>query len=139
MEAPCERGIIIGYIAGKSRFMRSRFVRQFASIVGMLAILMTAFAPAISQALVVRDPGHDVTEWRCSSATHSAHPAHNLGALDACGYCSFIAHFPAAPPSATSPQCVFAVYAVAYSGHFNSTAPFAPVAAAQPRAPPLTA
>jgi hypothetical protein len=143
------RGIIACSIASKNRFMRSRFIRQLGSIIGLIAILMTAFAPAVSQAIYANSQARTVPAAYCSAtsrdgintrfnsdplAGHDRASAHNH--WDACGYCNFVAHSPGAPPSPNTKQPVSAPQTPRYSGSFESIAPYAPVVAAQPRAPP---
>jgi Protein of unknown function (DUF2946) len=129
--------------------MRSRFIRQLGSIIGLLAILMTAFAPAVSQAIDASSQAGTVPAAYCSAASRdginarfNADPlARRDGAgthdhWDACGYCNFVAHSPAAPSSPNAKQPVSAPQTPRYSGSFESIPPYAPVVAAQPRAPP---
>lgn len=147
-------GIIVGSIVWIPCFMRSRFIRQWGSIIGLLAILMTALAPAISQGMQAMQaqaaPGQTddyVTAYCSATAKSSAHvtlpsrlanhastSAH--GPLSACGYCDFVAHFPAATPSVASRSFSVSAYSPLYHGDAYSIEPYAPVVAAQPRAPP---
>ncbi|WP_404659308.1 DUF2946 domain-containing protein [Caballeronia udeis] len=126
--------------------MRRRLVRKFGSLLGLLAILMTALAPAVSQALASGAQPKIILSAFCSATspnpqtgtakpTSSQHSA--AGHWNACGYCNLAAHSPAAPP------CASAYQARATSGSLpdNTPAqpfpPYAPVFAAQPRAPPV--
>ena len=77
-------------------------LQKLGSILGLLAILMTALAPAVSQALASREridallhsycsadnPSGDLQEDHARSAPTHAH-------LHACGYCHFFSHAPA--------------------------------------------
>jgi hypothetical protein len=122
--------------------MRHRLVRKFGSLIGLLAILMTVLAPAVSQALASGAHAETILSVYCSAASHaqaekrtpSQHSA--AGHWDACDYCNFVAHAPAAPPSAHTLQPRLAAASRAASARVQSIAPYAPVFAAQPRAPP---
>lgn len=124
--------------------MRSSFVRRvrmLGSVIGIFAILMTAFAPTISQALVMREtPANDAFVWRCSTDQAGSKPGskslQHQGEFSACSYCNFVAHHPGALASATIHAVVIVLRPARYRGHFHTIAPFAPVVAAQPRAPP---
>jgi len=123
-----------------TRFMRSSFIRRvrmLGSVIGIFAILMTAFAPTISQALVMREtPANDALVWRCSTGHAGSKALQHQDEFSACGYCNFVAHHPGALPSATIHAVVIVLRPARYRGHFHTIAPFAPVVAAQPRAPP---
>ncbi len=120
--------------------MRSSFVRRvrmLGSVIGIFAILMTAFAPTISQALVMREtPANDALVWRCSTGHAGSKALQHQDEFSACGYCNFVAHHPGALPSATIHAVAIVLRPARYRGHFHTIAPFAPVVAAQPRAPP---
>ena len=149
---PSTHGIINGSTALEVNvsLMRRRLVRKFGSLIGLLAILMTALAPAVSQALAAGTQPETILSAFCSAA--GSHTPHTLqtrtdkpipsqhsaaGHWDACGYCNLAAHSPAAPP------CASAYQARATSGPLPDNAPaqpfppYAPVFAAQPRAPPV--
>jgi hypothetical protein len=129
--------------------MRRRLVRQFGSLIGLLAILMTVLAPAVSQALASGAQSETILSGFCSATSHTSQTlqantgkpirsSHSVaGHWDACGYCNLAAHSPAAPP------CTSAYQARVTSGPLpdNTLAqpfpPYAPVVAAQPRAPPV--
>jgi Protein of unknown function (DUF2946) len=129
--------------------MRRRLVRKFGSLIGLLAILMTALAPAVSQALASGTQPETILSVFCSAGSHTSQtpqaptdkpfsaPHSAAGHWNACGYCNLAAHSPAAPP------CASAYQARTTSGplHDNALAPpfppYAPVIAAQPRAPPV--
>src|SRR5262249_11600152 len=80
-------------------------LQKLGSILGLLAILMTTFAPAISQALAANDRVDALLGAFCSvhNATSFAQanqvdqPDHSksspsLPHLDACGFCHFFSH-----------------------------------------------
>ncbi|WP_213780846.1 DUF2946 domain-containing protein [Caballeronia sp. dw_276] len=129
--------------------MRRRLVRKFGSLIGLLAILMTTLAPAVSQALVSSARANAIFSAHCSAITEfrtqvanlpSEHPpAHRsiAGHWDACGYCNFTAHSPAAPPSINTLPAHVAAAIVPVNAAPQPVAPFAPLFAAQPRAPPF--
>ncbi len=85
--------------------MRRRLVRKFGSLIGLLAILMSVLAPAVSQALASGAHAETILSAYCSAASQSQAEKHTpsqhsaAGHGDACGYCNFAAHSPAAPPS----------------------------------------
>jgi len=123
--------------------MLSRRLRKIGSLIGMLAILMTALAPTISQALTTQGRVDALLAGYCSSAPAADRSADastkNLQAhLQACGYCSLLAHTPALP----APELTFAahVHAIAHRAatRFESLRRALPLTAAQPRAPPFT-
>jgi hypothetical protein len=120
-------------------FMRSALIRKIGGIVGLLAILMTTLAPAASQ-MLERGRIESMLASYCSAdvagqarGTHSE-PA--LAHLQACGYCNLAAHTPLMAP----PAFVHRVASQATLARIASASaiapPYAPVIAAQPRAPP---
>jgi len=126
--------------------MRRSHVRKFGSFIGMLAILMMTLAPAISQTLASRARTNSIFNAHCSAITESQtliaanhqQPHHSMaGHWDACGYCSFAAHSPAGAPSISTLQMHRAATALAINATAQSTAPYSPLFAAQPRAPPF--
>jgi hypothetical protein len=148
---PPTRGIIDGSIALEVNVnhMRRRLVRKFGSLIGLLAILMTVLAPAVSQALTSGTGSETVLSAFCSAALESPQTSptaankpigsqHSAaGHWDACGYCNLAAQSPAAPLGAS----VFPARVTLGSSPDNTVAqtfpPYAPVYAAQPRAPPV--
>src|SRR5471032_2865264 len=96
--------------------MSRRLVRKFGSLIGLLAILMTALAPAVSQALASGTPSATILSAFCSARSEILHtpqantdaplrsPHSAAGHWDACGYCNLAAHSPAAPPCAGAYQ-----------------------------------
>lgn len=123
--------------------MLSRRLRKIGSLIGMLAILMTALAPTISQALTTQGRVDALLAGYCTAAPAAAgHPADpsskGLQAhLQACGYCSLLAHTPALP----APELTFAahVHSIQHreATRFESLRRALPLTAAQPRAPPF--
>ncbi|RQU14274.1 DUF2946 domain-containing protein [Burkholderia cenocepacia] len=124
--------------------MLSRRLRKIGSLIGMLAILMTALAPTISQALTTQGRVDALLAGYCSAAPAASDRSadastKNLQAhLQACGYCSLLAHTPALP----APELTFAahVHAIEHRAatRFESLRRALPLTAAQPRAPPFT-
>ncbi|AXF22865.1 DUF2946 domain-containing protein [Burkholderia pyrrocinia] len=123
--------------------MLSRRLRKIGSLIGMLAILMTALAPTISQALTTQGRVDALLAGYCTAAPaaadHAADPSSkSLQAhLHACGYCSLLAHTPALP----APELTFAanvrVIQHREATRFESLRRALPLTAAQPRAPPF--
>ncbi|WP_438499054.1 DUF2946 family protein, partial [Listeria monocytogenes] len=80
--------------------MLSRRLRKIGSLIGMLAILMTALAPTISQALTTQARVDALLAGYCSSAPAAGTPSADAATkslqahLQACGYCSLLAHTP---------------------------------------------
>jgi hypothetical protein len=129
--------------------MRRRLVRKFASLIGLLAILMTTLAPAVSQALALsartNARTNAILSAHCSAIpafetrVEDQQPSHHAmaGHWDACGYCNFAAHSPAAPPSVNALSAHLVATTFAVNAPAQSAAPHAPLFAAQPRAPPF--
>ncbi|AOR70727.1 MFS transporter [Burkholderia stabilis] len=123
--------------------MLSRRLRKIGSLIGMLAILMTALAPTISQALTTQGRVDALLAGYCTAAPaaagHAADPSSkSLQAhLQACGYCSLLAHTPALP----APELTFAAHVRSIqhreATRFESLRRALPLTAAQPRAPPF--
>jgi hypothetical protein len=127
--------------------MRNCLVRKFGSFIGLLAILMTTLAPAVSQALASSARANAMLSVHCSVITESQtrvvdhQPSHHStsGHQDACGYCNFAAHSPAAAPSVGALPVHLSAATLAVTALAYSAAPHTPVLAAQPRAPPFFA
>ncbi|WP_158935356.1 DUF2946 domain-containing protein [Burkholderia sp. S171] len=134
--------------------MRRRLVRKFGSLIGLLAILMTALAPAVSQALVSSAQPDAILSAFCSAGAPTSHTPQSAqtgaekpirsqhsaaGHWDACGYCNLAAHSPAAPPCAIAYQARVTSDPLADNTLAQPFPPHAPVFAAQPRAPPVFA
>ncbi|KAG8153390.1 DUF2946 domain-containing protein [Burkholderia catarinensis] len=123
--------------------MLSRRLRKIGSLIGMLAILMTALAPTISQALTTQGRVDALLAGYCTAAPAGADHAADSASkslqahLHACGYCSLLAHTPALP----APELTFAanvgVIQHRAATRFDSLRRALPLTAAQPRAPPL--
>ncbi|RQS52735.1 DUF2946 domain-containing protein [Burkholderia sp. Bp8986] len=123
--------------------MLSRRFRKIVSLIGMLAILMTALAPTISQALTTQGRVDALLAGHCTAAPADGGHAGNASSkslqahLQACGYCSLLAHTPALP----APELTFAanVHPLQHreATRFESLRRALPLTAAQPRAPPL--
>ncbi|RBL67106.1 DUF2946 domain-containing protein, partial [Pseudomonas sp. MWU13-2625] len=99
--------------------------RKPGSLIGLIAILMMALAPAVSQMMASRHRLVDVLAVYCTASVAEAvvahddgKPAHGVKAhWQACPYCSFVAHAVAlqghavsfaVPPPAAHPQVVVA-------------------------------
>jgi hypothetical protein len=138
-------GIIGGLPALEATFslMCRRLVRKFGSLIGLLAILMTALAPSVSQALASGTQTDTIFSAFCSAAPQSSTEKHKpsqhsvAGHWDACGYCNFAAHSPAAPPSAVALPTRVSTTSLPVNARAQAITPHAPVFAAQPRAPPF--
>ncbi|WP_446903660.1 DUF2946 domain-containing protein [Burkholderia sp. YIM B11467] len=123
--------------------MLSRRLRKIGSLIGILAILMTALAPTISQALTTQGRVDALLAGYCTAAPAAAGHATDASSkslqahLQACGYCSLLAHTPALP----APELTFAanVHVIQHreATRFESLRRALPLTAAQPRAPPL--
>jgi hypothetical protein len=122
--------------------MRSRLLRKIGSIVGLLAILMTALAPTVSQALASNARFDALLAVHCSAALHARQhdpaPSHQsgIGHWETCGYCNLAAHTPVLPPLRSSSPALAAGQARPPVPPAQHIAPYAPVFSAQPRAPP---
>jgi hypothetical protein len=129
--------------------MRRRLVRQFGSLIGLLAILMTALAPAVSQALASGAQSETILSAFCSATSHTSQTLQAktgkpdrssrsvAGHWDICGYCNLAAHSPAAPPCASAYQAQITSGALPDNTAAQPFPPYAQVFAAQPRAPPV--
>jgi hypothetical protein len=106
--------------------VRSHYLRKIGSILGLCAILLTVFAPLISQSLRAHAALDYALASLCSAQDTGARLANVPGARslgdpagassrdnpghvhdDACAYCGFAAHFPAlasAPAPAALPD-----------------------------------
>jgi len=124
--------------------MVARFHRKIGSLMGLLAILMAIFAPAVSQTLAANRNGSALSAALCSTRSTSADapanddPAHSMASHQhVCGYCNLLAHLPALPGA----QPVFAIAASQIrqriANRFVSARRVPSFAAAQPRAPPV--
>jgi hypothetical protein len=145
---PSTHGIIDGSTALEVNvsLMRRRLVRKFGSLMGLLAILLAALAPAVSQALASGAQSDTILSAFCSAASHtlqantdksvpSQHSA--AGHWDACGYCNLAAHSPAAPPWSGAYQARVASGPLPENTAAQPFPPYLPIFAAQPRAPPV--
>src|ERR1700722_11438886 len=83
-------------------FMRSRLLRKIGSIIGLLAVLMTALAPTVSQALAANTRVETMLSVYCSASAglrtqagdHAASYRGGIGHWETCGYCNLAAHVP---------------------------------------------
>lgn len=119
--------------------LRSR-LQKLGCWFGLLAILLTALAPAVSQGLAAHERLSVALSANCSANTGPSAPAvprQPALHLDACDYCSLAAAHAAAPPPANATALHLAPGAVAPAVVLLA-APPAPLrySVAQPRAPP---
>ena len=128
--------------------MRSRLLRKLGSIIGLLAILMTTLAPTVSQALAANTRFETMLSVYCSASaglqTHSDHDhadphQGSIGHWATCGYCNLAAHVPVLAPLLAAEPAQPAQQARPLGHPVKHFAPYAPVFAAQPRAPPAFA
>jgi Protein of unknown function (DUF2946) len=128
--------------------MRSRLLRKIGSIVGLLAILMTALAPTVSQALAANERVDALLAAYCSAAIHESEPAskdtplsshQGVGHWETCGYCNLTAHTPVVPSWRASTLTLSVTHAPPVPYPAQHSAPCPPVFSAQPRAPPSLA
>jgi hypothetical protein len=119
-------------------------LQKLGSLLGLLAILMTALAPTVSQVLASHHRLSNALATYCSaeatvdSSAHDGKPAHSgTPHWQACPYCSLLAHVPLLPGGVVPLAVMLSVARVAV--------PHAPIdvrarfvhTAAQPRAPPV--
>jgi hypothetical protein len=89
--------------------VRSTSLRKIGSILALCALLLTVFAPIVSQ-LRIRDSVDLAAQAICSATSAvpgSPSQDKSSGAMhggDACGYCSFAAHFPALAALTVTPM-----------------------------------
>ncbi|CAN7400075.1 DUF2946 domain-containing protein [Caballeronia sp. LjRoot29] len=129
--------------------MRRRLVRKFGSLIGLLAILMTALAPAVSQALASRTQSVTILSAFCSAGAQTPRtplsntgksirsPHSAAGHWQACGYCNLAAHSPGVAPCASVYQARITPGSLPDNTAAQPFPPYAKVFAAQPRAPPV--
>ena len=127
--------------------MRSRLLRKIGSIIGLLAILMTTLAPTVSQALAANTRFQTMLSVFCSASaglrtqagerTDSHQRA--FGHWETCGYCNLTAHVPVLPPQLDVKLPRPARQSRTLAQPVKRFEPYAPVFAAQPRAPPASA
>jgi hypothetical protein len=124
-------------------------LQKLGSILGLLAILMTTFAPAISQALAANERVDALLGAYCSvhnadGFTQAAQGDHSksspsLPHLDACGFCHFFSHAPAVHSANAMLASAFSV-GNTQGPSLHQPAPRSPTLfSAQPRAPPSLA
>lgn len=117
--------------------------RKIGSLIGLLAILMTALAPTISQALMVQNRVDALLSSYCtasnSGGTSEDHASRSLHAhLHACGYCNLVSHTPVLPSHETPFALASRVIAHRTATRFESLRHASPQLSAEPRAPPIT-
>lgn len=126
--------------------MRSALIRKIGGIVGLLAILMSTLAPAASQ-MLERGRIEAMLATFCTADTggqnryveQQSKKAPALGHLQACDYCNLAAHTPLLPPPAAASLAATPAESQPAADRRAIAPPYAPVVAAQPRAPPFPA
>jgi Protein of unknown function (DUF2946) len=126
--------------------MRSRLLRKIGSLIGLLAILMTTLAPTVSQALATNTRFETKLSVYCSAsgglrphADQTDSHQSGIGHWETCGYCNLTAHVPVLLPPLAMKLPLPAQQSRPLSQPVHRFAPYAPVFAAQPRAPPASA
>lgn len=124
---------------------RARFHR-FASLLGLLAILMATLAPTVSHALADRNEAGSPPASICSADSTPGDTPGNKGTSHspaahywhACGYCNLLAHMPVLP--SIEPTFAVTIWAIQHRAatQFESVRRVEPLASAQPRAPPVS-
>ncbi|MEQ5842250.1 DUF2946 domain-containing protein [Paraburkholderia acidicola] len=116
---------------------------KLGSLLGLLAILMSTFAPTISQALAAHDRLGQALATYCSADTSASAspqdnpPAHGAALhWQACAYCGLLAHLPVLPGTTTSFAASRSVAPALVLVVQNEVRPLLAYTAAQPRAPP---
>ena len=116
---------------------------KLGSLLGLLAILMSTFAPTISQALATHDRLGQALATYCSADTSTSAsqqdnpPAHGAALhWQACAYCGLLAHLPVLPGTTASFAASRSVTPTLVLAVQNEIRPLLVYTAAQPRAPP---
>ncbi|WP_296660509.1 DUF2946 domain-containing protein [Paraburkholderia sp.] len=117
-------------------------LRKLGSLLGLLAILMSVLAPAISQTLVEHHRAGGMHSSFCAMGDDAAADSHGSPHHsqaqhgDACPYCTLFANVPVLPGTAVQFPVTFAVERanVNYTNH--EVLSLTTWSAAQPRAPP---
>lgn len=128
--------------------MRLR-LQKLGSILGLLAILMTTLAPAISQAVAANDrvdallgafcSVHNADGFAQSDQADHSKSSPSLAHLDACGFCHFFSHAPAVHSANAAFAPAFRVGNTNRQVLAQSTPRSPTLFYAQPRAPPSLA
>ncbi|SIT39646.1 conserved exported hypothetical protein [Paraburkholderia ribeironis] len=122
--------------------LRRRF-RKIGSLPGLLAILMTSLAPAISQALAAQDHVDALLTSYCTAQSKTLEDSRgqashdSISHLEACGYCSLLSHTPALPTAEATFVATVRVIQHREATRFESLRRALPLTAAKPRAPPF--
>lgn len=119
-------------------------LRKIGSWLGLLAILMTALAPTISQELARQHRLESLLATYCSVHTEAdgqrSSPAHDTHAdHSACGYCSLVAHTPVLVPTEASFADIVWGIQHRQATRFESQQRPLVLTVARPRAPPFSA
>ncbi|WP_028218675.1 DUF2946 domain-containing protein [Paraburkholderia oxyphila] len=119
-------------------------LQRLGSLLGLLAILMVALAPMVSQVLASHHRLGNALATYCSaegeitSAAHDGQPAHSAKAhWQACPYCSLLAHAPVLPGQAVVLATPLLATPMALAVASRLVRAIRVHTAAQPRAPPV--
>ncbi|HTR05857.1 MAG TPA: DUF2946 domain-containing protein [Paraburkholderia sp.] len=119
-------------------------LQKIGSLLGLLAILMVALAPTISQTLAATRHGHAMMDGHCSmpSMPHEApgsqsHTGSTMSDGQACGYCGLLAHIPVIPGVPATFAAIVRASLHPVATRFESVRFVGPLTPAQPRAPPV--
>ncbi|RQH04478.1 DUF2946 domain-containing protein [Paraburkholderia dinghuensis] len=116
---------------------------KIGSLLGLLAILTSVFAPTISQTLATHHlHGHAHTAFCTTDPASGAHtrdtPNHSLAQhWQACAYCGLLAHVPVLPGTAAKFGVAPAIACVSAAPSVRDVHALVAHTAAQPRAPPV--
>jgi hypothetical protein len=141
------RGIICAnhrFLSCSTRSMFRLRLQKIGSLLGLLAILMSTFAPTVSQALAAHDRLGEALATYCSADPANSQLAHDSKSShspayhwQACAYCGMLAHVPVLPGTATAFVAELSVARAPVA--VTRDAAYIPLfySAAQPRAPPV--
>ncbi|UGS88476.1 DUF2946 domain-containing protein (plasmid) [Ralstonia wenshanensis] len=119
-------------------------LRKIGSLLGLLAILMAAIAPTISQAVAAQHRLETLLATYCSvhadtDAQRSYPVSHDAHAdRPACGYCSLASHTPVLVPATASFGAIVWGIQHRLATRFESLWRPPVLTSARPRAPPLS-
>ncbi|WP_206953666.1 DUF2946 domain-containing protein [Trinickia acidisoli] len=130
--------------------MLNRRLHKLGTLLGLLAIWLTALAPTISQTLAAHErmgvemalgvecSAQDAAPEPASSDGDQASHHHDaLGHWDACGYCGFFAHLPVMPGLTPAVVSALAAAQPPYVAAAVEARRATRFLTAQPRAPPV--
>ena len=138
-------GLSRRYLGVRTHIMLRRAGKlRWISWMAMLAMLLIAVAPAVSQLVMAGQPMHHVMadasalcpEHASQAGDHAGMPDHDMAHGDACGYCSLFSHTPLNPTITALPAIAWVAPEpahVAWSVH-HAVSPL--LLNAAPRGPP---